>query len=651
MAAASPPLYSQVKDFEVIFEGSDTHLYDTSFIKGERNGRFLFRFTSNTASPVDTARLALSHDGGYDYIADGRLFPTALDSVELDPSGQVYVYHMGTIRRYLGGFAQSLLVDNSKTWQDLGKSGTWPSDSVVGFSMASTTIPEQTIFAAYMYANQTVGVVRRGLTNASVWESLSFPDGSTWMQSSTLQSPVLSVGRNGSIYLTVIDRSCSTRNASMLSLAPGAKQWTFVGQRCFCDAVSAQVAITNDTMDTVFVVDMAFRNIWRHTNAVADWELYSARFATDSFVPFKVAVKTNSTLIGFGSVHSSGLGLTWFNPCTNRWEVQVPFTNEFTSIDGGDNLRTSLSPDGTPYILQSYSRNPAGLAKPYRLLQVLTFRGEFPLAGHVQCVPCPGSSVPSASGSNSVCTSCLPGFQPTSSGGCSSCGVGAWSQGGNAACTCVPGFVSASADQGCIKCIRYDVSSATGSTSCTTCPTLLVPSANHTSCDKCPAGTYVSPSYVSDYSCRDCGVGFYSPSPGMTSCVACPAETYTNRSASSSCTPCPAGTSNRGATGQSSVTSCIPCSPGTYGANAGSTCAACPSGTFSQAAGTTECTPCPAGTANPEVGQTKCQNCSVGDVGATGRSTCSSRAAATSTSTVMLHGMALVATIILSLWL
>jgi hypothetical protein len=294
----------------------------------------------------------------------------------------------------------------------------------------------------------------------------------------------------------------------------------------------------------------------------------------------------------------------WFNWCTNKFETQIPLTSQSLVPE----VLTSMSSDGIPYVLYYFERNPTASYRPDKYVSLFSYRGDVPLAGHAECVPCPSIST------SAKCSSCPSGYVPTVFGTCSTCGIGPsyTNIAGNPVCACPPGYFAKVQDTTCLPCIGKGVSFTFGCTECYYCRSQYIANDNHTACILCPPGTiYTGLRESADNICALCEEGTYTSQSAMTVCDKCGVGTYADTKGSSSCKSCPSGTSTNGKVGSTSLTACVPCLEGTFNANGGGDCSPCPAGTFGSIRGASSCTPCPAGTANPELGQTSCRNCTL----------------------------------------
>ena len=100
----------------------------------------------------------------------------------------------------------------------------------------------------------------------------------------------------------------------------------------------------------------------------------------------------------------------------------------------------------------------------------------------------------------------------------------------------------------------------------------------------------------------------------------CQSGTYSNKTNSSKCLPCPAGTYS-----SENHTICIKCPAGTYSTERSSSCKYCGYGAYSLE-GAEKCIKCPLGTyKNGDTGYNKCELCPAGTYGdKEGMSSCSS---------------------------
>ncbi|KAG2496094.1 hypothetical protein HYH03_005697 [Edaphochlamys debaryana] len=187
--------------------------------------------------------------------------------------------------------------------------------------------------------------------------------------------------------------------------------------------------------------------------------------------------------------------------------------------------------------------------------------------------------------------------------------------------------------QTCRRC-PFGSTSAKGSTSCELCPAGSFVDSTHDSysygdCTVCPEGTYNDKPGYTGASCKLCPAGFTARDEGATECELCPAGSYvdvvptttddvaycyqcpensytTQPGTIGGCEPCPSGYWAEGG-----ATECTQCPPGTYGSGS---CMKCPPATYQDEAGAEECKPCPPGfTTQPGAKNlTQCKICPAG---------------------------------------
>jgi len=240
------------------------------------------------------------------------------------------------------------------------------------------------------------------------------------------------------------------------------------------------------------------------------------------------------------------------------------------------------------------------------------------------CTNTPGSytcSCPSGySGSGFLCyvVNCTTGTYANSATTCASCPAGTYNdQNGAEKCTpCPAGTYNTATGQStasaCLTCSKNTYSTA-GSTQCLPCPPGTTGGATAGTCTPCPAGQYGLQG-----TCKNCGVGWFSSSPGATDCTPCAPGYFTSSNTATNCTICPAGSTSKGR-----AASCDKCPAGNYASKPGQYyCAACPPGSSTQGAtGASSCTPCPVGTATPSAGTSTCPACAAGTYSAVNGST------------------------------
>eukprot|EP00932_Pfiesteria_piscicida_P014609 SRR837773.26421.p1 GENE.SRR837773.26421~~SRR837773.26421.p1 ORF type:complete len:475 (+),score=123.42 SRR837773.26421:150-1427(+) len=114
-------------------------------------------------------------------------------------------------------------------------------------------------------------------------------------------------------------------------------------------------------------------------------------------------------------------------------------------------------------------------------------------------------------------------------------------------------------------------------------------------CSKCAAGRYLS----AEGACTPCMAGTYQSEPGQTQCIGCQLGRYSDTEGQSSCVKCESGSYRPSGT---PATQCLPCGPGTFSSEEKQTandgmekCLPCPMSTYTNASASTACTPCPAG--------------------------------------------------------
>jgi hypothetical protein len=346
-----------------------------------------------------------------------------------------------------------------------------------------------------------------------------------------LQGPTLKLSNSGKLYMLVLDVGCSSRNASVLQLVND--KFEFVGQRCFCDAVSASLVVPDEGLSIMVVETGSTNNVWQLSPTDSVWRKIAFGFTFQAASILQYAVLPNSTnLVAVGSI-ANGVNYLFFNNCTNRFESQSEYLLDWYH----SSLMISLSDDGRPFVMFVSRPNPEKLMKPDYAIRLVAFDGKVPDPDHtVSCISCPLGTI------NGSCMSCPIDFEAVTSGRCAKCLAGYYSKGGSHHCSCVPGYVSLSPSGPCVHCRgNYYMPNYDG-TACIQCPeTSPVANSDNTACMLCPAGTTTDAYHVR---CNQCSPGSYSSQPGSWACSYCTPGTYAPNAGQTSCTSCPAGTYN-----------------------------------------------------------------------------------------------------------
>lgn len=222
----------------------------------------------------------------------------------------------------------------------------------------------------------------------------------------------------------------------------------------------------------------------------------------------------------------------------------------------------------------------------------------------------------------SYCLDCSAGTYSDTTGlsQCLNCAVGTFSNTtGSTQCSQCQLGTSTNGTTGSTSCVICWAGTYSNLESCISCGPGRYSSAQSSSCDDCPPGTFSELQQAA--TCQLCPRGHYNSEPTQSSCLPCQAGSSSEQGSisPSNCTLCPSGTFS-GQPGQD----CTVCIPGTFTNQPGQTsCDLCPSGTFSTAG---VCIECPPGQYNGLSGQAACSNCPLGTfssaTGATSISTC-----------------------------
>ena len=181
------------------------------------------------------------------------------------------------------------------------------------------------------------------------------------------------------------------------------------------------------------------------------------------------------------------------------------------------------------------------------------------------------------SGSSLVCTTCTEGFFSSQNDtSCTPCPFGSSSSVSSSTCTCNEGYewngLTGLALQ-CTACAKGSVQGLPNKTFCIKCSAgYIQPSARGTSCSVCGSGTF-----------SNLGLGI----DGSSSCTPCPTGSSTNGASGQSTCTCNAGYRWNGLTGLGLV--CTPCPLGSYNTDGGPTCTECLPGSYQPVTGKTTC--------------------------------------------------------------
>jgi hypothetical protein len=123
---------------------------------------------------------------------------------------------------------------------------------------------------------------------------------------------------------------------------------------------------------------------------------------------------------------------------------------------------------------------------------------------------------------------------------------------------------------------------------------------------KCLPGFFA----VNNTLCQLCNEGTKQPLAGQTSCESCPAGSYINQKGQGVCKVCEGGTYGDVV----GMTSCLPCAAGssrlqTGQASDATACKLCDPGTYSPSRGFVQCLSCPVGKATNLPGSLNCSDC------------------------------------------
>ena len=227
-----------------------------------------------------------------------------------------------------------------------------------------------------------------------------------------------------------------------------------------------------------------------------------------------------------------------------------------------------------------------------------------PLAGQLQCDPCPGDTI--ANKKHTKCISCPDGQVPIGKKGtCGMCPAGRYYETYSRKCQkCESNTFKAAAGQGpCLPCPK-NTHSAKGATECSGCEEGTTLFRDGT-CGKCKAGEYFA-----EYRkrCRKCDQNTFMPYESVAkSCLSCAGHSFSGKGATE-CIRCPLGeflmkdgTCGNCAPGQFydkyGNKDCQDCGPGEFSRGGSMTyCNSCPQNSFSLG-GAETCIACPRGQA------------------------------------------------------
>lgn len=251
--------------------------------------------------------------------------------------------------------------------------------------------------------------------------------------------------------------------------------------------------------------------------------------------------------------------------------------------------------------------------------------------GNTLCFDCPigYSTVDIAANSSEECFRCTSGSYVNEDGQCVSCPADSISLAGSSSlanCKCQSGFTK----QGdtCTACAVGKYKSASGSQSCTFCPsgyigypdnlvstrtTLEVSclqcspdtyTLNMSLCTNCPNNSQAPAGSDSSIDCT-CNAGYTGNNGDV--CVACPTGKYKPDAGAETCTNCPSNTyqANEAATSSAHCVSCPINSQAVESSQSATDCVCTPGFTFNN----TACVSCAAGSYKPEAGNAACNVC------------------------------------------
>ena len=240
---------------------------------------------------------------------------------------------------------------------------------------------------------------------------------------------------------------------------------------------------------------------------------------------------------------------------------------------------------------------------------------EYKNVGKCVCEPCSERSEGCIRCDEKSCRKCAAGFG-LSSGKCTKCGPGYYSDGTSECKPCPKGqYQDASGQSSCKPCETAKYQDEEGKATCKICPDGSYQDAtSQSSCKNCPEDNYCkngtkyacaqkAGANPGSAACTTCSsvIGACLECTNLSKCTQCSSGYYIN--SSNTCTKCEAGFYCNGI-------SKAQCAAGKYSPAGASGCTTCPAGKYSQA-GATVCSSCQAGKWSA-AGASSCYTCSAG---------------------------------------
>jgi Tyrosine-protein kinase ephrin type A/B receptor-like/FG-GAP-like repeat len=252
------------------------------------------------------------------------------------------------------------------------------------------------------------------------------------------------------------------------------------------------------------------------------------------------------------------------------------------------------------------------------------------LARNLVCNPCsPGTYAPAEG--MTQCFECGAGtyVDLEAQRNCTLCPAGQFQQHrGKSKCrSCGTGHASTIGSAQCTSCAQGKYQNVDKASECTSCsPGSAAPGQAMDECKDCAPGRYADG--YGTIECRACDVGYMSNIFGASRCLECYIRdgVVANRSGSTECYECEAGTEatgdNEGTIGTDcarcgrgyfrnlTMQACRACAPGTFSARLGSKgCESCPPGSYISAEAAINCNPCARGSFSSSSGAARCTRC------------------------------------------
>lgn len=169
----------------------------------------------------------------------------------------------------------------------------------------------------------------------------------------------------------------------------------------------------------------------------------------------------------------------------------------------------------------------------------------------------------------------------------------------------------------CIDCGEGRYSSGSSASACTDClEGRFQDTVGSSTCKNCPPGKFAGDK--GSASCTPCAMGQYTLTPSKDACDSCPIGRFGNTTGLVDCFPCESG----GFADVEGLVECLLCPAGKYSDIGSDSCVPCPPGSYSSINGSDTCEQCPADTATSAEGSPICQPCASGKVSGPGQSFC-----------------------------